>query len=61
MTTSALPRASTAAQRRLKAWAKMTGRQKLADMEKEDRRRKGTLADSCGLLRQDSQDSRRRK
>jgi hypothetical protein len=30
----------TAAQRRLKAWAKMTSKQKLADMEKEDRRRK---------------------
>jgi hypothetical protein len=31
----------TAAQRRLKAWAKMTSKQKLADMEKEDKRRKG--------------------
>ena len=33
----------TAAQRRLKAWAKMTSKQKLADMEKEDRRRKKVL------------------
>jgi hypothetical protein len=30
-----------AAQRRLKAWAKMSSKQKLADMEKEDKRRKG--------------------
>jgi hypothetical protein len=29
-----------AARKRLAAWAKMTSRQKLADMEKEDRRRK---------------------
>jgi hypothetical protein len=29
-----------AAARRLKAWAKMTSKQKLADMEREDRRRK---------------------
>jgi hypothetical protein len=39
----------TAAQRRLKAWAKMTSRQKLADMEAEDRRRKRTIADYRGL------------
>jgi hypothetical protein len=31
---------TTAAQRRLQTWAKMTSKQKLADMEKEDRRRK---------------------
>ena len=30
----------TAAQRRLKAWSKMTSKQKLADMLREDRRRK---------------------
>jgi hypothetical protein len=30
-----------AAARRLKAWSKMSSKQKLADMEKEDRRRKG--------------------
>lgn len=29
-----------AAQRRLRRWSKMTSKQKLADMEKEDRRRK---------------------
>lgn len=44
----------TAAQRRLKAWAKMTSKQKLADMEKEDRRRKKMLragldTSSCDL------------
>lgn len=33
----------TAAQRRLMAWSKMTSKQKLADMEKEDKRRKGRL------------------
>lgn len=31
---------STAAEARIIAWAKMTSKQKLADMEKEDRRRK---------------------
>jgi hypothetical protein len=31
----------TPAQRRLKAWSKMTSKQKLADMLREDRRRKG--------------------
>jgi hypothetical protein len=30
----------TAAQRRLKAWAKMSSKQKLADMDAEDQRRK---------------------
>ncbi len=34
------PAKPTAAQRRLKAWSRMTSKQKLADMEKEDRRRK---------------------
>lgn len=31
---------STAVGRRLKAWSKMTSKQKLADMLREDRRRK---------------------
>jgi hypothetical protein len=35
------PFTSAAAQRRLKAWSKMSSKQKLADMEKEDKRRKG--------------------
>jgi hypothetical protein len=30
-----------AAARRLMEWSRMTSKQKLADMEKEDRRRKG--------------------
>jgi hypothetical protein len=33
-----------AAARRLKAWAKMSSKQKLADMEREDRRRKSAAA-----------------
>jgi hypothetical protein len=32
------------AARRLKAWSRMTSKQKLAAMEKEDRRRKGKKA-----------------
>jgi hypothetical protein len=32
---------NSAAARRLKAWSRMTSKQKLADMLREDRRRKG--------------------
>lgn len=40
----------TAAQRRLLQWSKMTSKQKLADMEAEDRRRKKMLRASAPAL-----------
>lgn len=38
----------TAARRRLRRWSRMTSKQKLADMEKEDHRRKNRAPTGCG-------------
>jgi hypothetical protein len=40
-----------AADRRLDEWSRMTSKQKLADMEKEDRRRKSNCPKSSDTLR----------